>query len=138
MLLHTDITQKPPIWSAITLSNQEHLLQQKAINLAETDHDTSLILLPFTSHSHTHILKPYQHPSRVGLKWGFQPPLRCCTCLCVWVGGCGACLFNATGDGRPNRATNCTFPLHGTVRHGSVRYGSVRVGLRFHRSLVPL
>ncbi len=39
--------------------------------------------------------------------------------------------------------SNGAFPLHGTVRHGSVRYGtvrygSVRVGLRFHRSLVPL
>ncbi len=30
------------------------------------------------------------------------------------------------------------FPLHGTVRFGTVRYGSVQVGLRFHRSLVPL
>ncbi len=32
-----------------------------------------------------------------------------------------------------NIITYGAFPLHGTVR-----YGSVRVGLRFHRSLVPL
>lgn len=62
VLLHTDITQKPPIWSAITLSNQEHLLQQRAIHLAETDHDTSLILLPFTSPSLTHT---YSNPISV-------------------------------------------------------------------------
>ncbi len=41
------------------------------------------------------------------------------------------------------RQSNGAFPLHGTVRfgtarYGTVRYGSVRVGLRFHRSLVPL
>ncbi len=27
---------------------------------------------------------------------------------------------------------------YGSARLGTVRYGSVRVGLRFHRSLVPL
>lgn len=90
MLLHTDITQKPPIWSAITLGNQEHLLQQRAIHLAETDHDTSLILLPFTSPSLTHILKPYQRSSRAGLKWGCISTPTEVLYMFVCVGACGA------------------------------------------------
>ncbi len=33
---------------------------------------------------------------------------------------------------------NGDFPLRGTTRFGTARYGTARVGLRFHRSLVPL
>lgn len=84
MFLHADITQKPPIWSAITLGNQDHLLHRRAIHLAETDHDTSLILSPFTSlsHTHTHSLSTFNHgPPEMGLY--FKPPQRCGTCLCA-------------------------------------------------------
>lgn len=82
--LHADITQKPPIWSAITLGNQDHLPHRRAIHLAETDHDTSLILSPFTSlsHPHTHSLSAFNH-GRPEMGLYFKPPQRCATCLCV-------------------------------------------------------